>query len=341
VDVIGAVLSQNGKVVTLSVLNLAEEVTYTLTVNNVKDAGGNVIEANSSMTFDHVCGYVTASNAQEPNYPENTLDGDLATRWSAEGVQWIKYDLCEVHTISAIEMAFYYGDLRTSNFKIETSNDDEKWKEIFDGSSSGTTAGLESIDIMESHGRYVKITGSGNSSNDWNSYTEVVIHAEELVIEKQELADLVDSANAIYDAATEGTGVGEYPVGSKGDFKPAIDSAQAVLDDDNASQAEISMAFVLLMEAMEEFEGNKITDINEIFGAGIKVYPNPFNQQIQIALPDHIQIRRIYLMDVLGRVSSFPAGTNNTTLEVEGLSPGIYILQLQTDKGIINKRMIK
>lgn len=341
VAVTGAVLSQNGKVVTLSVLNLAEEITYTLTVNNVRDAGGNVIEANSTFTFEHVCGYVTASNTEEPNYPENTLDGSLATRWSAEGVQWIKYDLCVVHIISAMEMAFYNGDTRTSNFKIETSNDDEKWKEIFNGSSSGTTAALEPIDITESHGRYVKITGSGNSSNDWNSYTEVVIHAEELVIEKQQLADLVDSANAIYDADVEGTGVGEYPEGSKGDFKPAIDSAQAVLDNENATQAEISMAYVILMEAMEEFEGNKITDISEILGADIKVYPNPFNQQIHLELPDNIQIQRICLIDVLGRASAFPANTNNTTLEVGGLSPGLYILQLRTDKGTINKRIIK
>jgi len=240
-----------------------------------------------------------------------------------------------------MEMAFYNGDLRTSDFKIETSNDDIKWKEIFNGSSSGTTAGLESIDITESHGRYVKITGSGNSSNDWNSYTEVLIHAEELVIDKLQLADLVDSANAIYDAAVEGTGVGEYPEGSKGDFKPAIDSAQEVLDDDNSSQSEISMAYVILMEAMEEFERNKITGITGLSTAGIKVYPNPFNQQIHLDLPDNIQIRRICLIDVLGRASAFPSRINHTTLEVGGLSPGIYILQLQTDKGIINRRMVK
>jgi parallel beta-helix repeat protein len=341
VVVTGAVLSQNGKKVTLSVLNLAEGITYILTVNDIRDAGGNVIEANSTVTFEHVCGYVIASSSQEPNYPENTLDGDLATRWSAEGVQWIKYDLCVVHTISAMEMAFYYGDTRTSYFKIETGNDDEEWKEVFDGSSSGTTAGLESIGITESNGRYVRITGSGNSSNAWNSYTEVLIHAEELLIDKQELADLVDSANALYDDAVEGTGVGEYPEGSKAEFKPAIDSAQAVLDDDHATQAEISMAYVLLMEAIEEFEENKITDISGLSGAGVRVYPNPFNQQIQIELPDHIQIQRIYLMDVLGRVSAFPANKGRTTLEVGGLSPGIYILQLQTDKGVISKRMVK
>jgi hypothetical protein len=240
-----------------------------------------------------------------------------------------------------MEMALYYGDIRASNFKIETSNDDEKWKEIFDGGSSGTSAGLESIDITESYGRYVKITGSGNSSNAWNSYTEVVIHAEALVIEEQELADLVDSANALHDDAIEGTGIGEYPPGSKAELKPAIDSAQAVLDNENATQAEINVAYVMLMDALEEFEQNKITGLTRLFMADIKVYPNPFDQQIHLELPDNIHIQRIYLIDVLGRVSAFPASTTKTTLEVGGLSPGIYILHLQTDKGVMNKRIMK
>ncbi len=78
----------------------------------------------------------------------------------------------------------------------------------------------------------------------------------------------------------------------------------------------------LLLEAMEEFEGNKITDISDLFMADIKVYPNPFNQQIHMELPDNIQIQRIYLIDVLGRVTAFPASTNKTTLEVGGIVPG-------------------
>lgn len=341
VIITGAALNQDKKLVTLTVLQLVEEITYTLTLSNVMDIAGNPVPENSSFPFEHICGYVTASASQEPNLPENAVDGNLSTRWSAEGVQWIKFDLCVVHIITAMEMAFYYGDIRTSNFKIETSIDDIKWKEIFDGSSSGTSAGLESVDIKESYGRYVRITGSGNSSNAWNSYTEVVIHAEKLLIEKQELADLVDSANALHDAAVEGSGLGEFPAGSKAEFKTVIDSAQAVLDDEDASQSDISMAYAILMEAMEEFEGNKITGNPDLISAGIRVYPNPFNQQIQLEIPDHIQLQGIYLIDVLGRTSVFPALTNKTTLEVGGLSPGIYIMQLWTDKGIINKRMVK
>jgi hypothetical protein len=305
------------------------------------DISGNPVAGNSTVDFEHVCGYVTASTFQEPNGPENTLDGDLSTRWSAEGVQWIKYDLCVVHAITDMEMAFYYGDLRTSKFKVETSNDNANWKEVFNGNSSGTTTILETIDIAESYGRYVKITGNGNSSNAWNSYTEVHINAEVLVVARTELEDLVDSATAIHDAAVEGTGIGEYPQGSRAAFKTAIDSAQAVLDDEDASPSGISMAFAVLMDAMEAFDVDKITGIDDIFPAEVKVYPNPFRQEIYIELPDHLYLQGICLIDIHGRVSAFPAGTHVTALEVENLSPGIYILQLWTDKEIFSKRMIK
>jgi len=37
---------------------------------------------------------VVASGYQDPNVPQNTLDTDFATRWSAYGDgQWIRYDL--------------------------------------------------------------------------------------------------------------------------------------------------------------------------------------------------------------------------------------------------------
>jgi len=341
VDVIGAVLSQNGKTVTLSVRNLVEEITYTLTVSNVNDAGGNVIESNSKITFEHICGYVTASNAQEPNYPENTLDGNLDTRWSAEGVQWIKYDLCMVHTISSVDMAFYYGDTRTSDFFLEVSLDNENWLEVFNGSSGGTTAGMESFDFPDVYGRCLKITGTGNSKNDWNSYTEVVINADKLVIDLSELSDSVVAANVLYHNAVEGSEPGEYSPGSKEIFKLAIDSAQSVLDNENATQAEISMVFAMLINAMDEFEENKLTGMFERMIPDIKIYPNPFNQQIHIELPDNIQIQKIYLIDILGQKLECHGNKYHTILDLEKLHPGIYILQLQTDKGVMNKRIVK
>ncbi len=329
--VLSSVLSQNMKSVTLEVLNLEEEIEYSLIVNNVLDIAGNDIESNTTVNFSHVCGYVTATGTQEPNIPENTLDGDLATRWSAEGVQWIKYDMCVVHTISSLEMAFYYGDTRASNFKVEVGTDDENWTEVFTGSSSGTTAELEEIDISESVGRYLRITGSGNSSNAWNSYTEVVIGAEELIVDKTELSDSVTVANGLYDSGVNGSEI----------LLAAIDSAQTVLDNESASQGEISMVFAVLINAMEQFRENQLSGLDQLIADKVRVYPNPFKNQLYIEVPEEIHVRQISLINLLGQRVDINNIKTINKLNVKELTSGMYLLQLFTDKGVINKRIIK
>jgi hypothetical protein len=145
----------------------------------------------------------------------------------------------------------------------------------------------------------------------------------------------------LHDNAIEGTGIGEYPPGSKAILKEAIDAAQTVLDKQDPDQDEISYAYADLSMAMEEFEASVITGMKELFIPGLKAFPNPFDQQIHLTIPDNIRIQRIYLIDVMGRISTFSAQPDQTTLEVGGLPPGIYMLQLHTDIGIIHKKMIK
>ena len=50
---------------------------------------------------------VRASGNEQVNGPENTIDGDFATRWSAEGEQWIQYDPGESRELSQVSIAFY------------------------------------------------------------------------------------------------------------------------------------------------------------------------------------------------------------------------------------------
>lgn len=114
---------------------------------------------------------VTAS-ADDGNVPENTLDGDLSTRWSAEGEQWIEYDLGEVKPVSAVLLAFYNGDQRRARFNLELSADGTEWVRVFDGESSGNTLQLEMFTFAETAARYIRFNGSGNSVNAWNSITE-------------------------------------------------------------------------------------------------------------------------------------------------------------------------
>ncbi|MCU6711291.1 Ig-like domain-containing protein [Paenibacillus sp. J5C_2022] len=118
---------------------------------------------------------VTASD-DDGNVPENTMDNNTDTRWSAAGEQWIQYDLGESRQIGAISAAFYNGNIRSSYFKVEVSEDGQTWQQAFLGNSSGESVDHELFAFPEQSGRYVRITGFGNNLNHWNSYTEVKIY---------------------------------------------------------------------------------------------------------------------------------------------------------------------
>ena len=63
---------------------------------------------------------VVASGYQDPNVPQNTLDNNLATRWSAEGDgQWIRYDLGAVMAVGPVDIAWYHGTEWASPFEIQ------------------------------------------------------------------------------------------------------------------------------------------------------------------------------------------------------------------------------
>jgi hypothetical protein len=119
---------------------------------------------------------VKASDVPEvANIPEMTFDGDLITRWAAEGQQWIEYDLGEVVPINCVMLAFMNGSARKAFFSIELSEDGKNYKSVFDGGSSGTIDGFENYSFSQEDARYVRINVKGNSVNLWNSLCEVSI----------------------------------------------------------------------------------------------------------------------------------------------------------------------
>ncbi|MEF3302347.1 tandem-95 repeat protein [Paenibacillus sp. GYB003] len=114
--------------------------------------------------------------AAQGNTPDKTIDGDLNTRWSAPGKQWIRYDLGETKPVSAISVAIYNGNTRRAYFDLEASVDGLQWTTLFSGTSSGTTVQPETFLVPTTQARYVRLVGSGNSSNNYNSITEVAMY---------------------------------------------------------------------------------------------------------------------------------------------------------------------
>lgn len=118
---------------------------------------------------------VEASDVPEPaNVPENTLDGDLGTRWAAEGEQWIKYTFANPREISSVWIAFWKSDTRSTVFKLEISEDGENFETVFDGTQTNQEDTLAEYKLPQpTTVKAVRISGSGNTSNAWNSILEV------------------------------------------------------------------------------------------------------------------------------------------------------------------------
>ena len=74
---------------------------------------------------------VTAT-PDDGNVPANTIDGNLSTRWSSNGIgSFIRYDLGAAVTVCNVSIAWYRGDVRSSNFVISTSVDGSTFSTAF------------------------------------------------------------------------------------------------------------------------------------------------------------------------------------------------------------------
>ncbi|CAN5217360.1 hypothetical protein BH11MYX1_BH11MYX1_28580 [soil metagenome] len=117
---------------------------------------------------------VTATGAQTGNPAGYAIDGDLATRWSEQGVgAAITADLGGTRAVCGVALAWYQGNARTNQFAVAFSTDGISFTTVATATSSGTTTALEPTTVTPGTARYVRVTFAGNSVNDWASLTEL------------------------------------------------------------------------------------------------------------------------------------------------------------------------
>ncbi|WP_169087550.1 S-layer homology domain-containing protein [Paenibacillus sp. PL91] len=120
---------------------------------------------------------VTASGSDgNPEY--NAVDNNLYTRWSAPGAgQWIQFDLGALKQVGYIGIAFYKGDVRSTQIEIATSTDGITWTPRHAAASSGKTIQMQAFDFADAEARFVRITGNGNSDGSlFTSLTEIQMY---------------------------------------------------------------------------------------------------------------------------------------------------------------------
>lgn len=159
-----------------------------------------------------------SSNFETGNPPENMLDDNMDTRWSAEGLSWVVFSLENTASISYIKLAYHLGTERISEFELEGSTDNSNWDPLIGNTeSSGFTSGFESFVALESalanSYTYLRFTGNLNSVNDWNSVSELKVYGNEHVGNSTEM--IGDSEIAVYPNPTTGIVHIELPEPSK------------------------------------------------------------------------------------------------------------------------------
>ncbi len=115
-----------------------------------------------------------ASTEQEGNIADNVYDGILSNRWSGEGDgSYISLELEKKSIVSYIKVGLYKGDERYSYFDIQTSIDGEAYYDALSGITSEITSEpLVIYDFTDTTSQFVRIIGHGNSTSEWNSFTE-------------------------------------------------------------------------------------------------------------------------------------------------------------------------
>lgn len=112
------------------------------------------------------------------NTIQNSLDVDYSTRWAASGKggeAWGIYEFDQVYSLDKVKLSYYNGGSRVYGFDIAVSEDGVNYTTVISGGkSSGTTDKLEDYDLGGVKAKYVKYIGQGNTTNDWNSVTEIV-----------------------------------------------------------------------------------------------------------------------------------------------------------------------
>ena len=83
--------------------------------------------------------------------------------------------------------------------------------------------------------------------------------------------------------------------------------------------------------------------INISDDANIKVYPNPFQDQVFVSLDRTGGNGQLTIRDIMGKeIMTVPInGTGRTSLDLGFLASGVYVLFYQSDQGNISKRIVK
>lgn len=106
------------------------------------------------------------------------MDGDTTTGWGKGEPCWIGVDLGSEKELTSLKVMWSQGSQRYAYFSIEVSNDANNWTTVYDGQSY-MTDGFETYSFEPVNARYIRLCGTGNSTNSWTTLYEMRVTSYE------------------------------------------------------------------------------------------------------------------------------------------------------------------
>lgn len=85
--------------------------------------------------------------------------------------------------------------------------------------------------------------------------------------------------------------------------------------------------------------GDEVLSVGDILSEVVSVFPSPATTVLKIKVPSNIEIKGASLYDVLGKAVGVVYSDGE--MNVSGIEPGIYILNLETNFGSYTQKVIK
>jgi hypothetical protein len=166
-----------GSIASIALLSLLascsneDNLTNTDTISN---------SSKSSLSKELAITQINASVEESPNVASRAIDDDpsFSTRWSGYGSNVsLLIDFGQEVNLDYLKIATYKGNERKQSFQLWSGTSmSGPWSKFNTKSTSGTTTGLEEFDLTNKTGRYFRIKFTGNSSNLWNTVTDLEMY---------------------------------------------------------------------------------------------------------------------------------------------------------------------
>ena len=218
---------------------------------------------------------VTASSEEtsgEYAPASNVIDGDVETFWHSKWTgqpeelpHRLTLDLGEAYSINKVTLVPRQDQDNgvITKYEIHTSMDGENYTKVAEGDWAANK-GLKVARFDTVEAKYVKLVAI-EGKNGFATAAEINVGRDMTTsIDTTKLSEAIENATKLMNEAVVGEEGGQYPQEAKDALKEAINAAQTVLDNENATQENIDEAVLVLNEAIVTFEKSVIIIVDKV-----------------------------------------------------------------------------